>query len=68
MHCVFDCWNEQIIHLKNQLPGFSGIGLNEPTLALKDHNKPVLAKEVKDYMEKSKQKLVEIITDESPLN
>jgi hypothetical protein len=41
MHCVFDCWNEQIITIKSQLPGYSGIGLNEPTLALKDHNKPV---------------------------
>jgi hypothetical protein len=54
MHCIFDCWNEQIIDLKNALPGFSGIGLNETTLSLRDHNVRVPIEEVPRYIFKAR--------------
>ena len=41
IHCLFDSWNEEIIQICSQRSGFSGIGLNELTLSLIDHNKPV---------------------------
>lgn len=41
LHCLFDAWNEQIIEIKNNRNGFSGIGLNEITLSMIDRNQKV---------------------------
>jgi|JI10StandDraft_1071094.scaffolds.fasta_scaffold4814887_1 hypothetical protein len=65
MHCIFDCWNEQIIQIKQILPGFSGIGLNETTLSLQDHNVKVALNDVSYYINRAREKLMTIVADDS---
>lgn len=67
MHCLFDCWNEQIIQIKQMLPGFSGIGLNEATLSLQDHNVKVAVGDVPYYVNRAREKLLDILTDDSDM-
>lgn len=61
LHCLFDAWNEQIIDLKNNRLGFSGIGLNELTLSMIDRNKKIKEDEVKEIMQESRWRLMKLL-------
>ena len=66
-HCLFDAWNEQIIELKNNHNGFSGIGLNELTLSMVDRNKKVKQREVQEVVQLSKFKLMKVLNYEDDI-
>ena len=48
---MFDAWNEQIIEMKANKTGFSGIGLNELTLSMINRNREIKEDVVVDIME-----------------
>ena len=61
IHCIFDAWNEEIIQIKSEKPGFSGIGMNELSLSLVDHNRNVNAEKVEEIIAESKKAVVEAL-------
>ncbi len=67
LHCLFDAWNEQIIELKNNHNGFSGIGLNELTLSMIDRNKKVRESAVEEIVQMSKFKLMKVLNYEEEI-
>lgn len=64
---MFDAWNEQIIELKNNHNGFSGIGLNELTLSMVDRNKKVRESAVEEIVQMSKFKLMKVLNYEEEI-
>ena len=68
LHCIFDSWNEEIIKLCSVRPGFSGIGLNELTLSMIDHNRSVSLEKCESIIGESRQEIEYILTDEMELN
>lgn len=68
LHCIFDSWNEQIIQICSTRPGFSGIGLNEVTLSMKNHNRSVPLERSQPLITQAKEKVMEILTDDTDIN
>lgn len=65
LHTIFDAWNQQIIQLKSNKNGFSGIGLNYLTLSMIDRNKKVQDGEVKYFLRESKFRVMKMLEFES---
>jgi hypothetical protein len=66
IHCIFDAWNEELIYLRSQKAGYSGIGLNELTLSVKDHNCLVPLAETMDTVREGKKRLINNMGHSSP--
>lgn len=66
VHCLFDAWNEELIFLRSQKAGYSGIGLNELTLSVRDHNWQVSASETLALISEGKQRLLRTLALSSP--
>jgi hypothetical protein len=64
LHCIFDSWNEEIMQICSVRAGFSGIGLNELTLSMINHNRHIPEKRVEEVVRDAKKVVVEIVTDE----
>lgn len=68
LHCIFDSWNEEIIQICSVRCGFSGIGLNELTLSMINHNKPVPQHKSETVVMDAKKKVLEILDDDTDIN
>ena len=66
IHCIFDAWNEELIYLRSQKAGYSGIGLNELTLSVKDHNSLVQVQETISMIGEGKARLIKNMSLSSP--
>jgi hypothetical protein len=66
VHCLFDAWNEELIFLRSQKAGYSGIGLNELTLSVRDHNWQVTPPETLPLITQGKDRLVRTLALSSP--
>jgi hypothetical protein len=63
---MFDAWNEELIYLRSQKVGYSGIGLNELTLSVKDNNLLVKIDETLKFIDQGKKRLVNTLSLSSP--
>lgn len=66
VHCIFDAWNEELIALRSEKPGFSGIGLNELTLAVHDHNTRIPPHRTLPVIAQGKERLIKTMSLSSP--
>lgn len=66
IHCIFDAWNEELIFLRSQKAGYSGIGLNELTLSVLDHNWQVSPQQTLALIAEGKQRLIRTLSLSSP--
>jgi hypothetical protein len=66
VHCLFDAWNEELIFLRSQKAGYSGIGLNELTLSVRDHNWHVPMDDTLSLIAEGKQRLLRTLALSSP--
>lgn len=67
VHCIFDAWNEELIFLRSQKAGYSGIGLNELTLSIKDHNCLIPKEETLNIIREGKARLIKSLSQSSPM-
>lgn len=66
IHCIFDAWNEELIHLRSQKAGYSGIGLNELSLSIKDHNCQVPLPHTLLIIAQARKRLIRNLSQSSP--
>jgi hypothetical protein len=66
IHCIFDAWNEELIALRSEKAGYSGIGLNELTLSVYDHNSQVAARDTLPIIAEGRKRLIRTLSLSSP--
>lgn len=66
IHCIFDAWNEEIISLRSERIGYSGIGLNELTLSIVDQNVRVREEQTMEVVAAGKERLLQCLSQGSP--